>query len=275
MTLQSSGEQIAALRAGAAQHLSGTERSAVGLIVNADDWGRDRENTDRIMECFRFGTLSSTSGMVFMEDSERAADIARASDLDVGLHLNLTTPFSSPNVSKELLRAQARLTRFLRRSRLAQIVFHPGLAREFRYVVEEQIQEYGRLYGRNPKRIDGHHHMHLCANVLLGGLLPIGTIVRRSFSFNPGEKSGLNRMYRRWVDGKIRRSHPITDFFFSIEPINNVERLKRIANLARTSLVELETHPINQDEIRFLTSRDFVGHLGSTRILRDYRVGSE
>ena len=34
------------------------------------------------------------SAMVFMEDSERAASIARADAIDAGLHLNFTTAFS-------------------------------------------------------------------------------------------------------------------------------------------------------------------------------------
>ena len=42
-------------------------------MINADDWGRDARTTDRILECFQHGVLSSASGMVFMEDSERAA----------------------------------------------------------------------------------------------------------------------------------------------------------------------------------------------------------
>ena len=42
----------------------------------ADDWGRDRETTERTLECFNQGAVSSVSAMVFMEDSERAAAIA-------------------------------------------------------------------------------------------------------------------------------------------------------------------------------------------------------
>src|ERR1700758_5164513 len=44
------------------------------LIINADDWGRDHETTQRILECTLRGTVSSASAMVFMEDSERAAE---------------------------------------------------------------------------------------------------------------------------------------------------------------------------------------------------------
>jgi predicted glycoside hydrolase/deacetylase ChbG (UPF0249 family) len=239
---------------------------AHGLIVNADDWGRTQRDTDQILPCLRSGVLSSTSGMVFMEDSERAARIARENNMDVGLHLNFTTPFSSPDVPSKLLEAQNRLSRFLRSSKLAQVLFHPALSGAFRYVLQEQICEFERLYGIAPKRIDGHHHMHLCANVLWGNLLPVGTIVRRSFSFSPGEKNALNRMYRRWLDRQIERHHPVTDYFFSIEPVGKAEHLSKVIDLAETSLVELETHPVNIDEFRFLTGGEFSRRLGSVRI---------
>src|SRR4029077_20103780 len=61
------------------------------LIINADDWGRSQETTDRIAECVAHGAVSSVSAMVFMEDSERSAVIARERGIDAGLHLNFTT----------------------------------------------------------------------------------------------------------------------------------------------------------------------------------------
>ena len=63
-------------------------------------------------------------------------------------------------------------------------VFHPGLMRKFDYLVSAQIDEFRRLYGCAPDRIDGHHHMHLGANVLMMESLPAGTLGRRNFSFD-------------------------------------------------------------------------------------------
>src|SRR6185369_10838794 len=63
------------------------------LILNADDWGRDSKTTNMILDCVVRGSVSSTSAMVFMEDSERAAALARQHRVDCGLHLNFTTPF--------------------------------------------------------------------------------------------------------------------------------------------------------------------------------------
>jgi predicted glycoside hydrolase/deacetylase ChbG (UPF0249 family) len=128
------------------------------------------------------------------------------------------------------------------------------LTESFAYVVAAQCEEFVRLYGMEPTRLDGHHHMHLCSNVLLGGFLPPGTQVRRSFSFQRGEKSEINRFYRSLVDRVLARRHRIWDYFFSLPPLQPAERLQRIFGLARVSAVEVETHPINPDEYRFLTS---------------------
>jgi len=52
------------------------------LIVNADDWGRDVQTTDRMLECLLHRSVSSVSAMVFMADSERAANLASEHKVD-------------------------------------------------------------------------------------------------------------------------------------------------------------------------------------------------
>ncbi len=222
------------------------------LILNADDWGRDMRTTNAMLDCIGVGTVSSVSAMVFMEDSERAAAIGRERGVDAGLHLNFTTPFSQLESPPRLMEKQQKLGRYLRRHRLAQIMFHPGLANAFEYVVKAQLDEYQRLYGAQPQRIDGHHHMHLCANVLMGKLLPAKSLVRRNFSFQAGEKGILNRSYRRCIDSVLKRRHRIADYLFQLLPLEPSLRLERIFALGRHSIVEVETHPVNAGEYRFL-----------------------
>lgn len=229
-----------------------TGRSRGALNINADDWGRDRENTDRTLQCVSRGTVNSVSAMVFMEDSERAASIATANCVEAGLHLNVTTAFSAKGCPSKLLARQGELARFLSGNRFAQVLYHPVLAKSFEYVVSSQLDEFQRIYGDAPQRLDGHHHMHLCANVLLGRLLPAGTLVRRSFTFNPGEKSRVNRCYRRMIDSLLATRHRTADSFFSLIPLNPPERLQRIFALAVSQRVEVETHPVNIEEFRFL-----------------------
>ena len=238
------------------------------LIMNADDWGRDRLTTDRILDCCLLDAVSSVSAMVFMEDSERAAAIARERGIEAGLHLNFTTPFSGSGVPAGLAERQQQIARHLSRHRLAQVVFHPGLVRSFEYVAVAQLDEFCRLYGAAPERIDGHHHMHLCANVLIQKLLPLGTMVRRHFSFDRGEKSLGNHLYRSLVDRSLARHHQLTDYFFSLPPLEPESRLQRIFALAGQFTVEVETHPANAEEHRYLSTGELFRQIGDIRVAR-------
>jgi hypothetical protein len=228
------------------------ERSGAAIIVNADDWGRNLATTERTLECVQRGAVSSVSAMVFMEDSERAAALARLYDVDAGLHLNFSLPYSAANCPMRLREHQGKLARFLNSSRLAPMVYHPGLAASFEYVVRAQFEEYERLFGVPAGRADGHHHMHLSANVVRQKLLPEGIMVRRNLSFGPGEKGYLNRLYRRLQDKRLARRHRLADFFFDLLPIEPQHRLARILKLADRFDVEVETHPIREEEYRFL-----------------------
>jgi chitin disaccharide deacetylase len=247
-----------------------TSLSEGRLIVNADDWGRDTTTTDRTRDCFVAKSVSSASAMVFMSDSERAADFATQHAWDCGLHLNFTTPFSASNCPARLREHQQKIARYLSWHRFASVCFHPGLTDSFEYVVRAQSDEFRRIYGAQPARIDGHHHMHLCANVVLGELLPAGTLVRRNFSFAPGEKSWINRSYRGLVDRRLARRHRQVDFLFPLAPLAPTDRLQRIFGLARHAVVELETHPANPDEHQFLTSGEMFQQLGDVQVAPEF-----
>ncbi len=244
------------------------------IIVNADDWGRDVDTTDRSLNCVLCRAVSSVSAMVFMEDSERAALLARQNGVDAGLHLNLTTSFSAAQCPYRLVEHQQKLSHFLRSHRLAPIIYHPGLAASFEYVVRAQLEEFERLYGAPANRLDGHHHMHLSANVFLQKLLPSGTIVRRNFSFGPGEKGYTSRFYRRWQDRGLARRHRMTDYFFSLPPLRP-SRLDNIISLASQFSVEVETHPLNEAEYRFLLDGEILRRADNVVVARGYLVGPD
>ena len=246
--------------------VSKDSRAAGLLIVNADDWGRNYETTVAILNCVLRGTVSSVSAMVFMEDSERAATVALEQGVDAGLHLNFTTSFSAPRCPAQLLKHQQEVAKYLARSRFAHAIFHPGLMRSFEYVVRMQLDEFCRLYQGPPGRVDGHHHMHLCANVVLGGLLPPKTLVRRNFSFLKGEKSYANILYRKSVDSLLKRKHRLVDYFFKLPPFEPATRLQRIFDLAHKYVIELETHPGSPEEYEFLAGSEMLRLLGALPI---------
>jgi chitin disaccharide deacetylase len=245
------------------------------LIINADDWGGSSEVTDRILDCVLARVVSSASAMVFMEDSERAATLALEHNVDTGLHLNLTTPFESSACPPVLKENQLKITAYLRGGRLNRAFYNTRLAGTFEYVVKAQLDEYARLYRKPLRRADGHHHMHLCANVQRQGLLPEGIIVRRNFSLSKGEKSVINRIYRDWQDRRIAQRHRISDFFFSLPPTDVPSRLEKIFALATESTVEVETHPVNQAEFEFLMHGDRMNTARKIGIATSYSLGEE
>lgn len=245
-------------------------RAAI-VILNADDWGLNSDTTGRIFECAQERAFSCVSAMVFMDDSERAACLAREHDIDAGLHLNFTCGFTTHGIPSQLREHHQRIASFLHRNTYTRILFNPLLVNSFDYVTKAQIEEFERLYGAEPTRVDGHHHMHLCANVLLQKLLPEGTIVRRNQSFAVGEKGRVNRWYRRMQDQYLSKHHPITDYFFDILPMECV-RLRRILELAREFKVEFEAHANTANEYRFLRNRELVRCAENVIISHGYQL---
>jgi len=238
------------------------------LIINADDWGRSVAETNAALRCYKEARITSASAMVFMADSERAAELAKENDLDVGLHLNFTEPFTGGNYLTELGEQHARTVRYLTGNEYAQLVYNPFLRGAFSYSYEAQYQEFARLFGNPPSHIDGHHHMHLCANLLLSDVIPSGVKMRRNFSFWPGEKSLLNRTYRSLVDLWLARRYQLPDYFFDLTQSIQQKKLDRVAGLARSSNVELMTHPVVRREREYLMSDEF------PELLRPLEVGS-
>lgn len=227
------------------------------LIVNADDFGRSTAETDAALGCYEEGRITSVSAMVFMEDSERAAELAKANQLDVGLHLNFVEALTGKNYPARLSEYHARTVRYLMRNKYAQLLYNPFLRKEFAYSYEAQANEFARLFGAPPSHIDGHHHMHLSANVLISNVIPAGMKMRRNFSFWPGEKSWLNRTYRTFVDGWLSRRYQLADYFFDLSQSIREKKLDRVIALAKSNNVELMTHPIVQMESEYLMSDQF------------------
>ena len=57
--------------------------------------------------CFKNRRVTSVSAMVFMIDSERAAEISLRNGIDTGLHLNFSQLFNGKNYGKQIVRSNA------------------------------------------------------------------------------------------------------------------------------------------------------------------------
>ena len=236
------------------------------LIINADDFGRSPAETEAALQCYKAGRIRSVSAMVFMSDSERAAELASANGLDVGLHLNFTEPFTDGSCPENLRHCQDRIISFLRRNKYAQIIYNPWLRREFAYSYSAQATEFERLFGKTPSHIDGHHHMHLCANLLFSNLIQSGMRIRRNFSFWPDEKGRINRAYRALIDRRLQRRYRLPDYFFDLTQTIQQKKMDRVLALAKSSNVEVMTHPILQIESDYLMSDQFQAILARLEI---------
>ena len=227
------------------------------LIVNADDFGKDESITNNILACFWEGRITSSSAMVFMRDSERAAQLALERKLEIGLHLNFDDPFTGLERARAVNECQARTSAFLKRSKYARVLYNPMLKNEFEYLYRSQYEEFVRLYQQPPTHINGHHHMHLCGNVLLGNIIPPGARVRRSFTFSMGERNFANLIYRRIVDAIVTKRFVSSDMFFAAVPSEPISVLRNNVMLSREHNVELMVHVSSPREVEFVMHTSF------------------
>ena len=232
------------------------------LNVNADDLGIESLVTDRIISCYQQKRINSASFMTFMKDSERAAYLACKIGMNIGIHLNFDQELTGKNLNDNLLIHHKAISGYLKKGKWNQVIYNRSLKNSFKYVYNAQWNEYLRLIGEEPKRLDGHHHMHLCMNMLVSGNYHRGIKIRRNFSFKPGEKDPFNRFYRYLVDRWLKLRYQCMDYFFSLAPIDQ-KRLKRIIVLSTTCDVELMVHPGVQKEFQFLNSDEWVRMLYS------------
>jgi chitin disaccharide deacetylase len=226
------------------------------LVVNADDYGLDKKTTNRILACYTRKRVHSASAMTFMADSESAAFLSKETGLPVGLHLNLDEEMTGPQLPLKLKEYHRATATYLNARKWNQLIYNPFLRNTFDYVFQAQWDEFCRLYGEEPMRLDGHHHRHLCMNILLSGKLKNGIKIRRNFSFYRGEKNPINRLYRLIVDRWLQSNFVCTDSFFSIKPLDLTKLQQRVA-LSISSDIEIMVHPGIEDEFMFLLSPEW------------------
>lgn len=145
------------------------------LIVNADDWGLRPDITDAILHVFGAGRVTSTSAMVHMTDSARAARLAREWRLSTGLHLNLTFGYTAIGVPRTVRERQQRLVSYFS-GRAARLAYDPRMRGVIRDCVRDQLDAFHGEYGSAPTHIDGHHHIHTCPTVVFS--VPSGAVTR-------------------------------------------------------------------------------------------------
>lgn len=230
------------------------------LIVNADDLGLDRSDTDAILDCFHAGAISSATALVWMKDSDRAAELARSAGVPLGLHLNLIEPFSATDVPEPVAATQRRVVERVRRSAVGAHVYHPAWSADFERCISDQLARFHELYGRAPTHVDGHRHMHLVPNALLARALGPVRRCRRPVNRRPAESRAHKRAFSAALGRLMRPRFVTTDRCVSIRALDpglGGGGLNGELALARQHSVEVVVHPGWEDERAVLLTRDW------------------
>jgi predicted glycoside hydrolase/deacetylase ChbG (UPF0249 family) len=241
------------------------------LIVNADDLGLGTAETDSILDCHARGAITSATAMVWMRDSVRAAHLARAAELPVGLHLNLIEPLTAPGVPAAVAATQARVVARLRSRRAATQLYHPTWTRDFEQCISDQLARFEQLYGRAPTHVDGHQHMHLAFNALFAGALGPIAKCRRPVVWMPTESPRRKRAARALLDQLVRLRFATTDWCMSLRSLHpslGGAGIEQALGRAEQGSLEVMVHPGYYDEHAILTSPEW------RALLAPYRLGS-
>ena len=194
------------------------------LIVNADDFGFNRDVNAGIVEAHRQGILTATTLMANGNAFDDAVALARENpSLDVGCHLSLVQGCSVVDPSRRL---PPTIAAFLR-----------ALIRRELNVYKEGYAQLSKLHaaGIRPTHIDTHKHTHLLPPVLdavikLANEFEIPWIRRRFIT--PSVTNGL-------------RGLKTTDHFigFLLTGKLNTENLARTLSKLPEGLTEFMCHP--------------------------------
>jgi hypothetical protein len=127
---------------------AGGDRSGRRLILNADDYAMDAAVDDAILALAERKVVTAASAMVLSPRWREAAAALSSRLVDVGLHFDLTSPFTTGLYGMRLARLIA--DSHTRRLDEAQL----------RQAVETQLDLFEDAVGRPPDFVDGHQHVH-------------------------------------------------------------------------------------------------------------------
>lgn len=215
------------------------------LIVNADDYGWNRPTTDATLETFREGRIGSATTLMFMQDSERAVELALGAGLPLGLHLNLTDPFDAADVPAEIRARQMRAVRHFGAPatvwRSRRWLYDPRAAELTAAAVDDQLRRFRELAGREPTHFDGHNHVHLCPEVALA--LPAGVKVRTALGIRAGGMRGrlLRARQRLTLRDRVTTRHFLN--ITGLHPEFVAGGPRSLLGLAAETSVEVMAHP--------------------------------
>lgn len=124
------------------------------LIINADDYGYTKGNTEGIIEGYQKGIIRSTTAMCNMPYLEYGKQLAQdCPNLGIGVHLNLTVGHALTK-NKTLTDEKGK---FLDK----KIIYTKELDMNEVYTEwKAQIEKFIEVFGHKPTHLDSHHSVH-------------------------------------------------------------------------------------------------------------------
>jgi hypothetical protein len=170
------------------------------------------------------------------ESRERIWNSCRAAHFHWGI-----TAISTPNLRE----SQERISRYLKISNYALLVYNPFLRNDFRYAYQAQFDEFIRIFGKPPSHVDGHQHMHLASNMIFDCIVQRGSKIRRNYYFYSKKKYWI--VPAAGGDCRLKR-YRITDYFFALSQNLTINRLTGWSPGKRI-MRELMAHPEVLDDL--------------------------
>jgi chitin disaccharide deacetylase len=233
----------------------------LGLIINADDYGRTPDISRGIRAVHLNGLVTSTTSMMNMPTT--AADIKivlqETPNLGLGVHLVLTAgkPLLPPEKVRSLVAPDGK---FLSQGLLIQNATALNIA-EAKAEWRTQIEAFIAAAGKNPTHLDSHHHSSYFTPGLLKAMfelaqeyqaairLPVASKTARVLDGIPGPlAAGLLEAAPKLIDEfQPRRPDGFSASFYD-RGATREDLIRILDSLPQTGAFEIMCHPGYVDE---------------------------
>ena len=235
----------------------------MGLIRNADDFGKNESVNRAIQTCFQKGYIDRTTLMVNMPDAAQAVEIAKKEGFfdRVGIHLNLTEgmPLTQPIRSNPLLcDATGRFHAAFRQTTKYRLYMDQLSEEQIFTELDAQLQQYAN-WGFPLFHVDSHHHVH--TDVPVYGVLKK---LSRKYRFSSVRLSRnlyrggnpLTRIYKGFYNRSVARlCDTTTDLFGSFEDLTGYGTWEQNRILCEKKQIEIMLHPMYDAQDRLVDTQ--------------------
>jgi len=243
------------------------------LIINADDFGYDKDTLNSTIKLFEQGILTSATIMTDMSATDKAIEFAKENQdrYSFGLHFNIVDGHEAHYPNTSLTLEDTSLFRKSNEQRMYALKYKfekIDIQQEFEYQLTSLLDA-----GVEVSHIDSHGHLHKFPQIIQA-ITPIMHKyhihkVRRpqnKFQLTSIRKSIVNSMFDVFFPNEMT-----TDIFFMLENHENIPYLKKFFSSIEDGVTELGIHPgtiedWRKKELDFFSDNDALEQFGSLGI---------